>query len=58
MSVSNQGVQRVGVHVDDSELDLVADLHTETDLGAGKVCSNRLVAWSPANQALFYLLGD
>ena len=31
--VSNQGVQRVGVHVDDSELDLVAELHTETDLG-------------------------
>ena len=33
MPVSNQGVQRVGMHVDDSELDLVVDLHTETDLG-------------------------
>ena len=33
MPVSNQGVQRVCVHVDDSELDLVTDLHTETDLG-------------------------
>ena len=33
MPVSNQGVQRVGVHVDYCELDLVADLHTETDLG-------------------------
>ena len=33
MPVSNQGVQSVGVHVDYCELDLVADLHTETDLG-------------------------
>ena len=33
MPVSNQGVQRVGVLVDDSELDLVADLHTEEDFG-------------------------
>ena len=33
MPVSNQGVQGVGVHVDDSELDLVAHLHTQTDLG-------------------------
>ena len=33
MPVSNQEVQRVSVHVDDSELDLVADLRTETDLG-------------------------
>ena len=33
MPVSNQGVQRVGVLVDDSELGLVAELHTETDLG-------------------------
>ena len=33
MPVSNQGVQRVGVHVDYCELDLVADFHTETDLG-------------------------
>ena len=37
MPVSNQGVQRVGVLVDDSELGLVADLHTETDLGGGCV---------------------
>ena len=33
MPVSNQGVQRVGLHVDDSELDLVTDLHTEADFG-------------------------
>ena len=33
MPVSNQGVQRVSMHVDDRELDLVADLHTETDFG-------------------------
>ena len=26
MPVSNHGVQRAGVHVDDSEIDLVADL--------------------------------
>ena len=37
MPVSNQGVQRVGVHVDDSEIDLVADLHTETGLGEWRV---------------------
>ena len=37
MPVRNQGVQRVGVHVDDSEIDLVADLHTETGLGEWRV---------------------
>ena len=33
MPVSNKGVQRVGVHVDCSELDLATDLHTEADFG-------------------------
>ena len=35
MAVSDQRVQRVGVLVDGKESYLVADLHTEADLGEG-----------------------
>ena len=35
MAVSDQRVQRVGVPVDGKESYLVADLHTEADLGEG-----------------------
>ena len=37
MAVSNQRVQRNGVPVDGNESYLVADLHTEADLGEGCV---------------------
>ena len=36
-SVSDQRVQRAGLFLDDKELDLLTDLHTETDLGEGCV---------------------
>ena len=36
-AVSNQCEQRVGLLLDDKELDLLADLHTEADLGEGCV---------------------
>ena len=32
-SISDQREKRVSLFIDDEELDLVADLHTETDLG-------------------------
>ena len=37
LPVSDQWVQRVGMLADDNKLDLVADLHTKTDLGEGCV---------------------
>ena len=33
MPVSDGWMQRVGVHVDDSEIELVGDLHNQIDLG-------------------------
>ena len=37
LPVSDQWVQRVGLLVDDNKVDLMADLHTKTDLGEGCV---------------------
>ena len=37
LPVSDQWVQRTGLLVDDNEVDLLADLHTKTDLGEGCV---------------------
>jgi len=38
------------VLVDDSEVDQLADLHTKTDLGEGRMCSSRSVTWSLLSQ--------
>lgn len=35
MAVSDQGVQRIGVFVDDKSPDLRADIHGQTDRGEG-----------------------
>ena len=37
MSISDQRVQGIRLLVDDNKLDLLADLHTEADLGEGCV---------------------
>ena len=44
LPVSDQRVQRVGLLVNDDKLDLLADLHTEEDLGEGCVPVDRLAA--------------
>ena len=41
LPVSDQRVQRVGLLVNDDKLDLLADLHTEEDLGEGCVPVDR-----------------
>ena len=35
--ISDQGMERVGLLVDDNESELIVDLHTKTDLGEGCV---------------------
>ena len=37
LPVSDQWVQRIALLIDDNEVDLLADLHTKTDLGEGCV---------------------
>ena len=45
MPVSDQRVLRVGLLVDDNEVDLLADLHSKTDPREGCV-SSRSLTWS------------